>query len=341
LLVAGLIGVASLDTRSASAAAGESATGGGSAVFSGVISGPATFNFSAIGQPGGTGENATGTFSFTEPAIFPFPATVRAGTVHCLEVIGNTAHVGGLITSGNANLGSPILFTVADTNTPDLISDPVIASAPGNCFPTSSADNPVSGSITVIDVPDSDNDGVPDSSDNCDFTPNPDQRNTDGDALGDACDPDDDNDTIPDAGDNCPTTPNTNQQNSDTDAMGDACDPDDDNDAVPDASDNCPLVANPGQEDVDDDGIGDACDPLIDSDDDGVEDDDDNCPTVANPDQADSDNDGIGDACDPSNANVPDDKDDCKKGGWQTRTRADGSRFKNQGDCIQYVNTGR
>lgn len=34
-------------------------------------------------------------------------------------------------------------------------------------------------------------------------------------------------------------------------------------------------------------------------------------------------------------------KDDCKKGGWQEVFRADGSSFKNQGDCIQYVNTGK
>jgi hypothetical protein len=31
----------------------------------------------------------------------------------------------------------------------------------------------------------------------------------------------------------------------------------------------------------------------------------------------------------------------CKQGGWQSLSRADGSRFKNQGDCIQYVNTGK
>ena len=30
----------------------------------------------------------------------------------------------------------------------------------------------------------------------------------------------------------------------------------------------------------------------------------------------------------------------CKNGGWQNLTRADGSPFTNQGDCIQYVNTG-
>src|ERR1044072_1377483 len=31
----------------------------------------------------------------------------------------------------------------------------------------------------------------------------------------------------------------------------------------------------------------------------------------------------------------------CKSNGWQTLTRADGSSFKNQGDCIQNVNTGK
>jgi hypothetical protein len=34
-------------------------------------------------------------------------------------------------------------------------------------------------------------------------------------------------------------------------------------------------------------------------------------------------------------------KDECKNGGWQELTRQDGSPFKNQGDCIQYVNTGK
>jgi len=31
----------------------------------------------------------------------------------------------------------------------------------------------------------------------------------------------------------------------------------------------------------------------------------------------------------------------CKNGGWQSYTRGNGSTFRNQGDCIQYVNTGR
>lgn len=32
---------------------------------------------------------------------------------------------------------------------------------------------------------------------------------------------------------------------------------------------------------------------------------------------------------------------ECKKGGWQTMSRADGTPFKNQGDCVSYVNTGK
>jgi hypothetical protein len=43
----------------------------------------------------------------------------------------------------------------------------------------------------------------------------------------------------------------------------------------------------------------------------------------------------------PAAGNVASDKEKCKKGGWMDLTRADGSTFKNQGDCIQYVNTGK
>jgi hypothetical protein len=29
-------------------------------------------------------------------------------------------------------------------------------------------------------------------------------------------------------------------------------------------------------------------------------------------------------------------KEDCKKGGWQTLRRSDGSAFRNQGACVSY-----
>lgn len=38
---------------------------------------------------------------------------------------------------------------------------------------------------------------------------------------------------------------------------------------------------------------------------------------------------------------VPANKDACKNNGWKALTRADFTPFKNQGDCIQYVNTGK
>lgn len=34
-------------------------------------------------------------------------------------------------------------------------------------------------------------------------------------------------------------------------------------------------------------------------------------------------------------------KDQCKNGGWQTAKRANGTGFKNQGDCVSYTNNGK
>ena len=59
---------------------------------------------------------------------------------------------------------------------------------------------------------DSDDDGVPDTEDNCPDSPDPDQENLDGDCRGDLCD-------------NCVAVPNPDQADTDGDGLGDPCDP--------------------------------------------------------------------------------------------------------------------
>lgn len=111
--------------------------------------------------------------------------------------------------------------------------------------------------------------------------------------------------------------------------------PDSDGDGFGDNVDNCPTTPNPGQEDGDSDGVGDACDTCPndatnDADGDGVCDDVDEC--LGTP---------PGTVVNPFGCPLAETKDQCKNGGWQTLFRANGTGFKNQGDCIQYVNTGK
>ena len=117
---------------------------------------------------------------------------------------------------------------------------------------------------------DLDGDGVVDNDDNCVWTSNPEQKDLDGDSVGDACDDDDDGDGWPDYEDNCPYFHNDNQSDIDNDSIGDACD-------------NCPSISNNNQYDNDGDTIGDVCD---------------NCPMDVNTDQLDADGDNVGAVCD-------------------------------------------
>jgi DNA/RNA endonuclease G (NUC1) len=158
--------------------------------------------------------------------------------------------------------------------------------------------------------------------------------NTDLDSQANCVDADDDNDGVPDTNDAFPLDANESLD-TDADGIGNNADPDDDNDGQTDADEiacgSNPLAA--GSKSVDTDG--DSRPDCVDSDDDndGVPDNVDNCPLIPNPDQADFDGDGRGDTCDNP---APTSKGQCTNGGWQLWV----PRFKNQGDCIQFVNTG-
>lgn len=163
---------------------------------------------------------------------------------------------------------------------------------------------------------DHDSDGLPDGSDNCPRTANPDQIDTDGDLYGDACDDDDDGDSIGDYWDDC--NPGETGWNSapNTDHDGDGCrdvseDFDDDEDGIMDYYDECPEGPVGWISTIENDENQDGCEDQ-DTDGDGYVDQLDKCPGISD-DQADLDGDGIGDACetDTDGDGISDEFDNC------------------------------
>lgn len=190
------------------------------------------------------------------------------------QIDGNQDGMGDVCQADTDGDGVPDVEEVrfgSDSSRPDSIVEDLGYSVPA-CI--DGQDNDADGLLDGEDPGclDRDVDGVSDSVDNCPVAANPQQENSDDDALGDACDDDDDNDSLGDDLDNCPQDRNQDQADRDRDGTGDACDWDSDGDGWEEfcveyfcllAFDNCPHDSNPDQTDTDGDGLGDACDLAV------------------------------------------------------------------------------
>ncbi len=278
--------------------------------------GAAVVDGSSMPASAATGSEGTVNFEISiddDTATVTITETVKTGYV----VIGGSCTGATINGTFNAATGSIEGIVVSQL---DIVQCSFINAAGTDCN-----DNGIPDELE----PGDDDDGIPNTCDNCPDVDNPGQQDSDSDSVGDACDncpndkntnqADTDNDGVGNVCDNCPNHHNPGQEDCDNDGEGDACELDTDDDGIPDDCDNCPLDGNANQADSDEDGIGDACDNCpnhhnpgqedcdsdgegdaceLDSDDDGIPDDCDNCPFAANQDQLDSDKDGVGDACD-------------------------------------------
>ncbi|MES2155113.1 MAG: thrombospondin type 3 repeat-containing protein [bacterium] len=213
----------------------------------------------AVGHPGLGGalsytvERLPEGASFTGPCFSWIPTDSQRGTYPCISI---TVHEAGSTLTATTCLSIRVAAPSTEP-APDADLDGIPDSA-DNCSATSNHDQA-----------DTDRDGVGDACDpECGPDPAcPATRIADGARGRRTFAPDGDQDGTPDTTDDCPTVANPDQSDRDRDQIGDACDADIDGDGIADVGDagafldNCPLKPNADQKDADGDGVGDACQP--------------------------------------------------------------------------------
>lgn len=148
-----------------------------------------------------------------------------AGTIDINTVLNTTlANNGGATPTHALVMGSPAINAGNNALAVDGNNNPLLTDQRGAGFPRINFGRVDIGAFESLFDSDDDGDGVPNGNDNCPATPNPDQLDTDGDGVGNACDADDDNDGVADTADNCPLNSNPDQADFDLDGIGDACD---------------------------------------------------------------------------------------------------------------------
>lgn len=137
----------------------------------------------------------------TPPTIICPSTTVELRLITDGESVGLTPDFAGVTAFDES--GGPVVIEVGPNGFTLPGSFVILATA------VDEADNEARCYFNLEVLPaDGDDDGVPDSVDNCPAVANVDQADFDGDGLGDACDSDDDNDGVDDEDDLCPATTN-------------------------------------------------------------------------------------------------------------------------------------
>ncbi|MBI2343443.1 MAG: thrombospondin type 3 repeat-containing protein [Deltaproteobacteria bacterium] len=185
---------------------------------------PVTDSFAASGPMNDTAtssataeENTTGTTTAAEQTD---PETTTATE----EVTASSTPITETAATGEATTSTPNATEETTASTPDA------AEATATPSSTETETSAVPEGSTPVEAlppappPDGDKDGLADANDNCPFTANADQKDLDGDKIGDICDPDWDGDRVVNAKDNCPYVPNAKQEDNNQDSVGDACD---------------------------------------------------------------------------------------------------------------------